>query len=183
MVRVMSLTPLLLKPPNSAPTASFTYSPQQPEAGREIVFNAAGSSDTDGSITSYKWDFGDGSVKTGQITVHTYAEMGEYEATLTVNDEDGALASETQVVSVVVFADPLFVKGRKLLPKDLDNDGLYEDGDGDGQMTGKDTAALAHIIGANRKGDVDLTPEQTAALDFNGDGRLTEADMRAYNQV
>ena len=51
-----------LAPPqssNQAPAAFFVYAPQNPAVNQEIIFNAASSSDADGSITAYRWDFGD----------------------------------------------------------------------------------------------------------------------------
>ena len=178
---------LVVPVPNQSPNAAFEYSPSAPEIGEEVTFDASDSTDPDEEETlAYEWDFGDATTETGQIATHTYADDGDYDVTLTVTDEADATDEETQTVSVApaaLFADPLRIKGRKYQPQDLDGDGLYEDLNGDGRVTGRDTAALAHIIGANRKGDVNLTERQIVALDFNGDGRLTGADMGAYNRI
>jgi PKD repeat protein len=63
-------------------------------------FDGGGSSDVDGTITSYAWNFGDGAVATGPNAQHTYAAAGTYTVTLTVTDNDGntGTASETLVV-------------------------------------------------------------------------------------
>jgi PKD repeat protein len=65
-------------------------------------FDAAGSSDSDGVITNYQWDFGDGSGVSGPASVvsHSYAVEGEYTVLLTVTDDDGAQASSSETVTV-----------------------------------------------------------------------------------
>ena len=73
---------------NKAPTAAFTYT----VSGQTVTFNAGDSSDSDGTITEYKWDFGDGSSGTGQNATHSYASYGEYSATLTVADNGKAVS-------------------------------------------------------------------------------------------
>ncbi len=81
---------------NSPPTASFT-------AGCTDLacdFDGSGSSDSDGSIASYDWTFGDGSGGSGQTVSHTYAEGGTYTVTLTVTDDEGATDSSSQDVTV-----------------------------------------------------------------------------------
>ncbi|WP_144923391.1 PKD domain-containing protein [Halorubrum salsamenti] len=85
---------------NEDPSASFTASPSAPEAGETVSFDASGSSDADGSIASYEWDFGDGETATGATPTHTYDSPGDYDVTLTVTDDDGANDTATQTVSV-----------------------------------------------------------------------------------
>jgi len=97
--------------PNVAPTASFTTT----NNGFEITFAGASSVDTDGSIVSYDWNFGDGKTGTGASTVHTYSSAGIYTATLVVKDDDGATASITK--DVVVAGKPIgFWDGTMELP-------------------------------------------------------------------
>lgn len=71
---------------NAAPTASFTVDCTALSCG----FDASTSSDSDGSIVSYDWDFGDGNLGSGAIVNHTYANAGRYNVTLTVSDNAGA---------------------------------------------------------------------------------------------
>jgi PKD repeat protein len=87
---------------NVAPTASFTTS----GAGPQISFNAAGSSDLDGSIATYAWNFGDGSTGSGVNAQHSYAATGTYPVTLTVTDDDGASSSTTAQAKVRVNVPP-----------------------------------------------------------------------------
>ncbi|MCU1557980.1 MAG: hypothetical protein JWN09_1975 [Microbacteriaceae bacterium] len=83
---------------NVAPTASFTSAPN----GLGVAFDAAASADSDGTISSYDWDFGDGSSHgTGVAPTHTYAATGSYTVTLIVTDNGGASASAAHLVSVV----------------------------------------------------------------------------------
>ena len=85
---------------NEAPTASFTASPDSPDAGETVSFDASTSSDADGSIASYEWAFGDGETATGESVDHAYDAAGDYDVTLTVTDDDGATASVTETISV-----------------------------------------------------------------------------------
>lgn len=83
--------------PNQAPAASFTVS----AADLRASFDASASSDPDGTIASYMWDFGDGTAAGTGVTVsHTYATAGTYTARLTVRDNDGATGTTTRQVTV-----------------------------------------------------------------------------------
>ncbi|MFC5136487.1 MULTISPECIES: PKD domain-containing protein [Haloferacaceae] len=86
---------------NEDPTASFTANPSSPEAGEEVSFDASASSDSNGSIESYEWDFDDGATATGEQVTNTFDSAGEYDVELTVTDDDGATDNTTQTVSVV----------------------------------------------------------------------------------
>lgn len=84
------------EPPLVPPTASFTVVTNY----LEVTVDASGSSDSDGSIVSYEWDFGDGSTASGMTATHTYAADGTYTIKLTVTDNDGLTDSESKVVEV-----------------------------------------------------------------------------------
>ncbi|MGI9283657.1 MAG: M43 family zinc metalloprotease [Endozoicomonas sp.] len=85
--------------PNVAPTANAN-GPYSGNANTAISFSSAGSSDSDGSIASYAWNFGDGATSTAANPSHTYSTAGTYNATLTVTDNAGASASATAAVTV-----------------------------------------------------------------------------------
>lgn len=81
--------------PNTPPTAGYNYSADD----REITFTDI-STDADGTVDSWDWDFGDGEPNsTLQNPVHTYAVNGDYDVTLTVTDDDGDTGQITKSVS------------------------------------------------------------------------------------
>lgn len=79
---------------NQAPIAR-AGSDVHANVGQKVVFNAAGSTDPDGTIVAYQWDFGDGDTAAGLSSAHTYDAAGTYTATLTVFDDKGARATST----------------------------------------------------------------------------------------
>ncbi|UYZ64948.1 PKD domain-containing protein [Hymenobacter weizhouensis] len=87
-------------PANQAPVASFTATPTSGAAPLAVSFDAAASSDPDGTISAYAWDFGDGSTGTGKTVSRTYAAAGTYSARLTVTDNQGATSSTSKTVTV-----------------------------------------------------------------------------------
>ncbi|WP_144900800.1 PKD domain-containing protein [Halobellus captivus] len=91
---------------NEPPTASFTASPESPDVGESVSFDASGSSDADGSIASYQWDFGDGETDSGASTAHAYDSAGDYTVELTVTDDEGAADTTTETVSVSEAPQP-----------------------------------------------------------------------------
>ncbi len=84
---------------NILPVASFTKSCSQ----LVCSFNGSASSDSDGTIASYVWNFGDGTTGTGATKSHTYAADGTYTVSLTVTDNVGG--NHTTTSSVTVAAD------------------------------------------------------------------------------
>ncbi|MFB6176563.1 MAG: PKD domain-containing protein [Halobaculum sp.] len=94
--------------PSDFPVASLSYSPSDPHPGDSISFDGTGSSDPDGNIVSYEWDFGDGNTASGPTPSHTYSSAGSYTVTLTVTDDDGNTATTTENV---VVGDPVVLTG------------------------------------------------------------------------
>ena len=85
------------------PTAVLSATPTSGIAPLTVNFSAAGSTDADGSIVSYAWNFGDGGSQTGGTTAQRiYSAAGTYTATVTVTDNTGL--TDTKSVSISVTA-------------------------------------------------------------------------------
>jgi PKD repeat protein len=78
-------------PDNDGDGDPYTY-----DIGDEVSFDGSSSSDPDGSITNYAWDFDDGNFGSGQTATHRYWSAGSFTITLTVTDNLGGTDS-TQV--------------------------------------------------------------------------------------
>ncbi|MFO7524012.1 MAG: YCF48-related protein [Ignavibacteriaceae bacterium] len=125
-------------PPNIPPVASFEFQ----ASGLTVNFTES-STDPDGFIVSWSWNFGDGNSSTQQHPTHTYDTANTYIVTLTVTDNDGATGSTGKIVVVqpgpggtfgdfteVTPLDSLFVTPQDedfwvitTAPADYDNDG------------------------------------------------------------
>lgn len=98
--------PFTLVPPtidefgNYVPTPSFTTSVTTGQVPLQVSFDASASSDFDGSLVAYEWDFGDGDTGTGMVAGHTFDLPGTYSAALTVTDNGGATATATTTIIV-----------------------------------------------------------------------------------
>ena len=79
-------------PPSAAFTQTCSYA--------SCTFNGSGSSDAEGPIRSWSWDFGDGSTGAGETLTHDYAAGGTYDVALTVTDQGGASRTTTRSVQV-----------------------------------------------------------------------------------
>lgn len=82
-------------PINTPPFADFSFSVND----LSLSVDASNSSDEDGDVLSYNWNFGDGSTANGNTTTHNYAADGQYTVTLTVNDGQDT-SQTTRVVNV-----------------------------------------------------------------------------------
>ena len=80
---------------NTPPTANFSSTVN----GLTVQFTDT-STDSDGSIASRSWNFGDGTTSTAANPSKTYSAAGTYTVTLTVTDDDGATATKTASVTV-----------------------------------------------------------------------------------
>ncbi|MEO8257120.1 MAG: PKD domain-containing protein [Acidobacteriota bacterium] len=86
-----------------ATVAAFTFSPLAPSALQPVFFNASGSSTTTGhTLTTYLWNFGDGTLVTGNTfsVTHTFTAAGTFSVTLIVEDEIGQTGRTTTPVVV-----------------------------------------------------------------------------------
>lgn len=87
--------------PNAPPVAVATATPSSGIAPLTVTLSAVGSSDPDGTITSYSWVFGDGTANgAGASVSHAYQTAGNFTAVLTVTDNRGATAAKQVAISV-----------------------------------------------------------------------------------
>ena len=148
---------------NQPPTANFTYAPSNPIAGQTVNFDASASSDPDGTIVSYEWDWeNDGTCDAvGQTQAHSFSK-GDYHVTLRVTDDNGAIDTETKTVGVTS-------------PPTADADGPYYvhenstvqlDGTGSSDPDG-DTLTYSWAIINDPIGAASLTNASTATPTFH----------------
>ncbi len=91
--------------PNAAPTAVASATPTTGVAPLAVVFSSSGSTDSDGTIASYSWNFGDGTTSTAANPSKSYTTVGTFTATLVVTDNDGA-ASAPKTVTITTKPAP-----------------------------------------------------------------------------
>ncbi len=90
--------------------------PAQHLTASVVSFDGGGSSDTDGVITSWEWEFGDGATASGRNVSHAYARPGTYEVALTVRDDSGApLNVHRAATTVRINAAPIADAGPDLI--------------------------------------------------------------------
>jgi PKD repeat protein len=108
-------------PANQAPNAVLGATPLTGPAPHNVAF-ASGSYDSDGTIASYLWTYGDGTTSTTNSNHYKlYSQPGTYTATLKVTDNNGAFAEATKTIVVTTSTSST------LLGPDTDNDGVRDD--------------------------------------------------------
>ncbi len=89
---------------NKLPTADFTFSPASPVRGENVYFNGSLSTDSDGYIVKWEWDFGDGKTGTGEKVNHRYNWDGTgsrtFNVVLKVTDDSGGIDSVYKAVTL-----------------------------------------------------------------------------------
>ncbi len=158
-----------------------------------ILFTGANSTDPDGTITNYTWDFDDGSMGYGVAVDHVYNLSGPYNVTLTVTDNDGL--SDNESVTVIILLDTdgdgwsdelenaygTAVNNSNQSPLDTDQDGIPDEDSLDGSILGDpddDGDGVPDIIedqlGSNKKNQTDVEEIEIDGIvyyliDTNGD--------------
>ena len=95
---------------NDAPVAN-AGGPYAGTIAAPVTFDGSSSTDTDGSIVSWQWSFGDGGTAAGASVTHAYTSAGTFNVTLTVTDDDGRTDTATTTatisdMSLLPVADP-----------------------------------------------------------------------------
>jgi len=85
---------------NDKPPIAVIAGPGTATTGQTVTFDGSGSTDPDGTITNFSWNFGDGAMGTGVMVMHTYAIAGSFIVTLTVTDNSGNTNSTTHAITV-----------------------------------------------------------------------------------
>lgn len=93
---------LFITPTLANPQAQFVMdiNPDDVAVGETITFDASPSTDPDGEIVAYTWNFGDEQTSDTMITTHSYSSADEYTVMLTVVDDHGISSSNTTTITV-----------------------------------------------------------------------------------
>jgi len=132
---------------NAIPVATFSWS----LSGESIAVDASLSRDPDGSIVSYRWDFGDGQNGTGVTLTHVYnvTEPQTLVVRLTITDDSGACdTADTEVTLTPAVRDP--------------------------DPSPPDSMSIARLSATPTSGDAPLTVSFAASGPTDADGRTTQ---------
>jgi PKD repeat protein len=157
------------------PVAEFTYSPEMPHRNETVTFDASASYD-DEEIVSYKWDFGDGTTGTGNITTHEYTTSGAKSVTLNVTDNVGLWTVETDqiwvrfnhdiaILSVAVSQDEVGAGGTVSITVEVTNIGEEAESFSVTAYADIHTLVLRDEITIGTQ-TADLNPDATTTLTF-----------------
>ncbi len=145
---------------NLPPTAQFIATPGDGPVPLTVTFDASASSDDDGEIIAYNWEFGDGETGSGVVVTHTYDEPGTYAVQLHVIDDGGLTTSQTVMIEAT---QPMV----QILEWTLDRDALGACVEGTAKNVSGGTLAAAEIV-------VVFEDDEGDELDRGGD---TEQDI------
>ena len=115
----------------AAPVADFTFVPPVATVGEPVQFTDL-STDEDGEIVTWNWDFGDGTGSTEQHPAHVYSAKDSYTVTLVVTDNDGLTATAVQTITALIppTADFTFTPAQPLVNQPVQFTDLSADEDG-----------------------------------------------------
>jgi hypothetical protein len=167
---------------NTPPTAEAGPD-QTVSKGETVTLDASGSSDPDGDTLNYAWtqtggpDISLSDANTATPTFTAPSVEDQTVLTFEVSVTDGN-ATDTDNVSITVESDsPPAVPGRDTVPQDIDNDGIYEDFDGDGELTLSDVRF--YYAELYQKRDSEYVQNNLEFFDTNDDGEITLTDVQA----
>jgi subtilisin family serine protease/PKD repeat protein len=104
---------------NDLPSSVFTFEPEYPQAGRDVLFSTGGN----GSV-AWLWDFGDGSTSTEQNPVHVFDELGDYPITLTATSIYGCTSTSTVNIGIITGIEQSLADAIEIYPNPVTADRL-----------------------------------------------------------
>ncbi len=135
---------------------------QTTSVGTAVTFNGSGSSDADGTITSYAWSFGDGTTGTGSIVNHTYSASGTKTVTLIVTDNSGARTSDVAFVTVLAQAS-----GQHMWSKRFGGSTLSD-------------SVIVNAVAVDVNGNAVITGQLEGRADFGGGTLISSGDRDVF---
>ncbi|HYL52504.1 MAG TPA: PKD domain-containing protein, partial [Acidimicrobiia bacterium] len=173
--------------PDIPPQASFT-----PSVTYHTASFTSTSTDADGTIASYAWDFGDGTTGTGATPSHTYATAGTYTVTLTVTDDRGVTGTATGNVTISDgYASDTFERvvsngwGTADVGGAWTSSGTasaFSTGSGAGHIVGALSASRAAYLTGVRQTDVDVSSDVALDRTASGGGAYVSIIGRRVSQ-
>ncbi len=176
-----SFTQTIWAGPNLAPTADFTYTAP---GGFDGVFMDA-STDQDGTVTAWSWDFGDGNTSTDRNPTHHYRYPGTYSVTLTATDDEGGSGSVTK--SVVIPLSYCASSGSSANPVAISNVTIADLNNSSGKNEYSDFTNLTANMNSGQTYNITITTDSTfwdtytrVYIDYNLDGDFDDANETAF---
>lgn len=117
---------------NELPVADIIveFQGEKPKVNDAVTFSATNSTDIDGSIVDYYWEFGDGESDKGETVTHTYKKSGIYVVNLTVTDDDNA--NDTTSMAITIEMRKYSIEWREYsATEELANNALLLEGEND----------------------------------------------------
>tara|TARA_R110002096_G_scaffold334375_1_gene528160 strand:- start:4051 stop:5724 length:1674 start_codon:yes stop_codon:yes gene_type:complete len=159
--------------PNVLPTAAFSIPNGLVQRGAEVAFTDD-SSDTDGLISSWAWDFGDGNTATSKNPIHFYGGVGSFTITLTVTDDSGD-TSEVFTKDISVWGDKwAFATTGEIKPSTpaiADDGTIYVGSDDDSfyAINNDGTLKWSFATGGNIRNSPSIAPDGTIYIGSDDD--------------
>jgi PKD repeat protein len=153
---------------NPPPIAALSATPTSGNAPLTVTFTDTST----GTPTSWIWDFGDGNTSTQENPWHIYYEAGTYTVNLTVRNSNG---TDSKLATINVSALPILLNCINL-PTDPNNDGLFEDINGNGRLDFADVVTYYNNMAWITQNGL------IAYFDYNHNGRIDFNDVvKLYN--
>lgn len=154
--------------PNESPVASFNLEDTLYLTGVDVLFTNS-SDDSDGTINSYLWDFGDGNRSEEENPAHSYGEVGVYSVELSVTDNLGAASTFTKTIYIggVKWSFPVGAKIESTTPAIADDGTIFM------AVSGKEGIANVHAINSDgtKKWDKSLGDIVRSSVTISDDGK------------